>query len=60
MNYIIMNRMKMDIEADFTSFTDGTYYLRATATDTDNNSLAVERELIIKTVADNVMNPGGT
>jgi fibronectin type 3 domain-containing protein len=44
------------IEVDFTSFTDGTYYLRATATDTDNNSLAVERELIIKTVADNVMN----
>ena len=43
-----------NIEVDFTTFSDGTYYLKAIATDADGNTLSYEKEIIINAVVDDV------
>ncbi|MGI6358056.1 MAG: hypothetical protein ACOX2K_05095 [Bacillota bacterium] len=45
-----------EIVLDLSSLADGIYYLRATATDADDNVLAVETEIRVKTVGDDVIN----
>ena len=54
--YTYENYWMRAIEADLSFLTDGTYYIKVTAEDSDGNILSEERELIVKTVAENVRN----